>query len=100
MDDFRAISTIYMGAMTANDMSFGSDWGEKSKTFDQQLQKSCLILHRWASQDKLAHHIIIHWIHMDDFRGISTTFTSAVTANDMGFGSDWGEKSKTFDQQH
>jgi hypothetical protein len=31
---------------------------------------------------------------MGDIRGVNTTYKCAVTANDVVFGSEWGEKSK------
>ena len=34
-------------------------------------------------QVKLAHHIITHWIQMDDIRGVGTTYKGVVTVNDV-----------------
>jgi hypothetical protein len=47
-------------------------------------------------QVKLSHHIITHWMQMDDIKGVSTIHKGIVAANDAGFGSDYGEESKSF----
>jgi hypothetical protein len=38
-------------------------------------------------------------MQMDDIKGVSTIHKGVVAAYDVGFGSDYGEESKSFDQR-
>jgi hypothetical protein len=66
------------------------------KLLPTQQQKVTLCFAQMSSQVQLAHHVITHWIHMGDIRGMVTTHKGFVTANDVVFGSEKKEKSKTF----
>jgi phage terminase large subunit-like protein len=50
-------------------------------------------------QVKLSHHIITHWMQMDDIKGLGTICMCLLAAKHVGFGSDYLEESKTFDQR-
>jgi hypothetical protein len=57
----------------------------------------------WLSQMgyrvNLAPQIFTHWMQMDDIRGVSTICKGLVAAHEAGFGSDYGEESKSFHQR-
>jgi uncharacterized protein YheU (UPF0270 family) len=102
MDDIKGVSTIiHKGVVSANDAEFGSDYGEESKSFDQRQQKTDLAFtDGLPDKVNLAPHIFTHWMQMDDIRGVSTICKGLVAAHEAEFGSDFGEKSKSFDQSH